>query len=123
MPEGLHLALGALWLSSAFGALVTPLPYPVSLVIWMMHCAGSLVLFADGLHRYLKSHCSEEGVHLDGGDRVSTLGYADDFVLLADTVEGLQRLIDAAAEFCAAVGMAINVPKTKAMVFSGSTLR
>ena len=47
MPEGLHLALWALWLSSAFGALVTPLPYPVSLVIWIMHYAGSHV--ADGL--------------------------------------------------------------------------
>ena len=55
---------------------------------------------------------------MDGGDRVSVLGYADDFVLLATTAEGLQQLIDAAADYCVAIGMAISVPKTKTMVFT-----
>ena len=75
-------------------------------------------LFIDGLHRYLKARCPEEGIHVDGGDKVTVLGYADDFVLLAVSAEGLQQLIDATADYCVAIGMAISVPKTKTMVFT-----
>jgi len=63
------------------------------------------------------SGCLSQGVYLGGGDRVSILGYADDCVLLADSAEGLQRLIDATAVLCATIGMTISVPKTKTMVF------
>jgi hypothetical protein len=49
---------------------------------------------------------------------VLDLGYADDFLLLADTPHGLQRLIDATSAFCVATGMQICVPKPKMMVFA-----
>ncbi len=75
-------------------------------------------LFADGLHRYLKANCPELGVHVDGGDKLSILGYAYYFVLLADGAEGLQQLIDATAYFCVAIGMVNSVPEKKAMVFA-----
>ena len=75
-------------------------------------------LFIDGLYRYLKACCPKGGVNVNGGDKVSILGYADDFVLLADSAEGLQQLIDATGEYCVAIGMAICVPKTKTKVFT-----
>ena len=57
-------------------------------------------LFADGLHRYLLAECPDERHVLSDRLRVPDIGYADDFVLLADTLEGLQRLIDATMAFC-----------------------
>jgi hypothetical protein len=75
-------------------------------------------LFADGLHRCLLSQCPGVGPQLRNGTSVPDLGYADDFALLATTPDGLQRLIDAAAGFCAETGMVISVEKTKIVVFS-----
>ena len=75
-------------------------------------------LFADGLHRYLLARCPGRGPLLSDGRRIPDLGYADDFVLLADSPKGLQELIDATAEFCAATGMQISTDKTKVLVFS-----
>ena len=75
-------------------------------------------LFADGLHRFLLAECLDLGPALSDGRRVPDLGYADDFVLLADTPEGLQRLIDATAAFCVATGMQICIQKTKVLVFA-----
>ena len=43
-------------------------------------------LFADGLHRYLKLYCPDEGFALADGTVVPHLGYADDFVLLAGSL-------------------------------------
>ena len=75
-------------------------------------------LFADGLHRYLLARCPGRGPLLSDGRRIPDLGYADDFVLLANSLEGLQELIDATADFCAATGMQISTDKTKVLVFS-----
>jgi len=47
-------------------------------------------LFADDLHRHVIAHCPDVGNDVDGGDKVSILGYADAFVLLADRAQGLQ---------------------------------
>ena len=74
-------------------------------------------LFADGLNRYINVHCPTEGPALDQDTKVPILGYADDFVLLADSPAGLQKLIDAAATFCDMVGMIICTVKTKVVVF------
>ena len=74
-------------------------------------------LFADGLHRYVNTHCPTEGFALDQDTKVPILGYADDFVLLADSAAGLQKLIDAVATFCDMVGMIICTVKTKVVVF------
>ena len=70
-------------------------------------------LFADGLHRFLL-HC---GPCLANGKAVPDLGYADDFVLLATTAQGLQRLLDAVAKFCISMGMVISIQKTKVIAF------
>ena len=75
-------------------------------------------LFADGLHRFLLAECPDQGPVLSDGRHVPDLGYADDFVLLADTPEGLQRLIDATIAFCVATGMQICIQKTKVLVFA-----
>ncbi len=55
-------------------------------------------LFADGLHRHLLHRCPGAGPPLRTGACVPDLGYADDFTLLSTTPDGLQRLLDAAAE-------------------------
>ena len=54
------------------------------------------------------------------GTRVRDLGYADDFALLATTPAGLQKLMDAAQEFCVQTGMVICPDKTKVVVFAGA---
>ena len=74
-------------------------------------------LFADGLHRHLLQRCPGVGPPLRNGTYVPDLGYADDFALLATTPADLQRLIDAAVEFCDQTGMVISVDKTKVVVF------
>ncbi len=74
--------------------------------------------FIDGLHRHLLWRCPDEGPQLRCGQRVPDLAYADDFVLMAATPTGLQRLLDAAVEFCQLVGMVISVEKSKVMVFT-----
>ena len=79
-------------------------------------------LLADGLYRYVNVHCPTEGPALDQNTRVPILGYADDFVLLADTPAGLQKLINAAATFCDMVGMIICTVKTKVVVFGPQSM-
>ena len=75
-------------------------------------------LFADGLHRFLAARCQDTGPVLSDGRRVPDLGYADDFVLLAESPKDLQALINATVEFCEATGMLISADKTKVLVFS-----
>ena len=75
-------------------------------------------LFADGLHRYLKLYCPHEGFALADGTLVPHLGYADDFVLLATSAAGLQRLLDAAGRFFVSMVMVISIPKTFVLVFN-----
>lgn len=53
---------------------------------------------------------------MDGGDKVPNFGYVDDSVLLADSPEGLQRLLDATSDVCDGIGMMTCVQKTKTMV-------
>lgn len=77
-------------------------------------------LFLDGLHRYLVHHCPGAGPLLRDGTHVPDLAYADDVGLLGILAPGLQRLIDAAASFCAQVGMRISPAKTFVMVFGAA---
>ena len=71
-------------------------------------------LFADGLHRYLQLYCPEDA----DGTLVPDLGYADDFVLLANSAAGLQRLLDTAGRLLASMAMVISIPKTFLLVFN-----
>ena len=75
-------------------------------------------LFADGLHRYQKLYCPREGFALADGTLVPDLGYADDFVLLATSAAGLQRLLDAAGRFFVSMAMVISIPKTFVLVLN-----
>lgn len=79
-------------------------------------------LFAYGLHRYIKVHCPAQGPALEADVRVPILGYAEDFVLLTSSPGDPQRLNDAAAAFCDAIGMIICVVKTQTMVFAAQPM-
>ena len=46
--------------------------------------------------------------------------FADDIVLLAESAEDLQKLIDVVADFCGKWRMHLNVTKTKVMVFNAA---
>jgi hypothetical protein len=73
---------------------------------------------ADGLPRYLAHHCPGIGIKLPDGTNLSvidlqTLGFADDFALVAPTVEDLQRLVNATHEWCQLMDMSLNGAKTQ----------
>ena len=55
-----------------------------------------------------------EGVRI-GGKNVNNIRYADDMVLVADTEEKLQALVDKLQEECGGVGLRINIMKTEVM--------
>lgn len=60
---------------------------------------------------------SKDGISINGV-LINNLRYADDTVLLADTSEGLQRLIEKVAEICENYNMRLNTNKTKVMIIS-----
>ena len=68
--------------------------------------------FADMVHR----EAPELGPLLIDG-RVPLLFYADDLVLMADSAEKLQQLLDLLASFCQRTGMQVNLTKTQAVIF------
>ena len=45
------------------------------------------------------------------------LMYADDLVLMGDTIGNIQKLLDTLSEFCDKWGLSVNMDKTKLMVF------
>ena len=51
-----------------------------------------------------------------GGEEYSNLRYADDTVLIAETIEELQDLVNEVKERSLAKGLKMNVKKTKTMV-------
>ena len=84
-------------------------------------CPISPTLFgvmADGLPRYLAHHCPTVGIKLSDGTclsviRIQALGFADDFALIAPTVEDLQVLVDATHKWCDTMDMMLNGAKTQ----------
>ena len=52
------------------------------------------------------------------GININNIRYADDAVLIADSLKKLQKLIDSVNEACKAYAVEINVKKTKVMVIS-----
>uniref|UniRef100_A0A8D8VC16 Craniofacial development protein 2 n=1 Tax=Cacopsylla melanoneura TaxID=428564 RepID=A0A8D8VC16_9HEMI len=58
---------------------------------------------------------SEEGILLNG-ERISNIRYADDTVLMANTPQQLQNLIDRVARASATYNMKLNTSKTKIMI-------
>jgi hypothetical protein len=57
-----------------------------------------------------------EGGAAVGANLLRTLLYADDIVLIADSVEQLQEMIDVLAKYCAEWRMSVNLSKSQAMV-------
>lgn len=58
---------------------------------------------------------SEEGIKING-EIINNLRYADDTVLIADSPEDLQTLIDRVVEACERYGMKLNCKKTKILI-------
>lgn len=54
-----------------------------------------------------------------GGVCIKVLLYADDLVLLADSPESLQRMINRLQKYCEDWRLSVNVSKSKAMIFRG----
>ena len=82
-------------------------------------------LFIDALEGFLAVRAPAAGLRIRRcmGDsstpqrRLSALIYADDIVLLSETPQQLQLLLDALAEFCSSVGLSISRHKTSVMTF------
>ena len=67
----------------------------------------------------------EEWLTLQGGDGVrlgefviKLILYVDDIVLISKSAHGLKMRLYALEYFCRAVGMQVNIRKTKIMIFS-----
>ena len=61
--------------------------------------------------------CPSKGVDL-GGKLLQVLLYADDLVILAESPQDLQALLDALHSFCRLNGMTVNIKKSDALVFN-----
>ena len=57
------------------------------------------------------------GVKVDRREKLSLLCYADDVVLLAESEEDLQSMLDVVSHWCKQWRLEVNVSKTKVMVF------
>ena len=57
------------------------------------------------------------GVKING-ENINNIRYADDTVLIADSEENLQRLLDITIEKSEEIGLTLNVKKTECMVIS-----
>ena len=73
------------------------------------------ILFVNELEHMLK--LSEfKGIHVWEATEVLLLMYADDIVLVGETVIQLQRKINILEQFCKKHGMKVNLDKTKVMI-------
>ena len=69
-------------------------------------------LLAVGLHAFLQALGIADGIAVANDVLITYLAHADIFCLVSATADGLQRLIDAADAWCAAVGMQAGPAKT-----------
>ena len=79
-----------------------------------------LNLFTDSLIREVKSECTDKGLGLEsinGGGfwRVNVLLFADDTVLLGESSESLQRLVNVFNRVCEKKKLVVNGGKSKVM--------
>ena len=69
----------------------------------------------------LPDHVSDAHCNPIKGDEInhnSCIAWADDIVLLSETEEGLQCMLDKLTLYCEKNRMQINIDKTKAMIFN-----
>jgi hypothetical protein len=74
-------------------------------------------LFIDRLEAFLQTTVSGCGVQV-AGRLLQVLLFADDLVLMAETPQELQLLLDALCLFCRANGLTVNTRKTEVVVFN-----
>ena len=71
-------------------------------------------IYSDMILRNLENYT---GVKING-ENINNIRYADDTVLIADSVENLQRLLDITIEKSEEMGLTLNVKKTECMIIS-----
>ncbi len=83
-------------------------------------CPLSSVLFnlyVNDIFDVINKHSSSD-IYLNENNKINALMYADDLVMISRTKEGLQRQIDSLHEYCQTWKLAINIKKTKSIVFN-----
>ena len=82
-------------------------------------CPLSLILFNVYVNEIFNrvNENNDSNIYL-GNTKVNALMYADDLILLSETKEGLQNLINKVNDFCTERKLSINTKKTKVMVFN-----
>ena len=60
---------------------------------------------------------------LPNGEKISSLLYADDLIILSQSASGLQNCLNLLSEFCVKWNLTANLKKTKAMVFQKKNKR
>ena len=73
-------------------------------------------IFIDKVESFFREKCPAVGVKVLG-KLVQVLLYADDLVLMAESPEELQQLLDCLSDFCTACSMKVNVRKSEVVVF------
>ena len=71
-------------------------------------------IYSEGIFREALDEC-DVGISLNG-KRINNIRYADDAVIFADSLEGLQQLRNRVTESSRRNGLDINVNKTKLMI-------
>ena len=95
----------------------------VHLVKYLTACTvsyreASLALHSLTVHEDLSSFLDDQhGINI-GHIILVYLLWADDLILIADTMEGLQRQIDGLEQFCRKWHMIVNLVKTKVCVYN-----
>jgi hypothetical protein len=79
-------------------------------------CPLSPALFGLFIEELASRLSKVDGGAAVGANLLRTLLYADDIVLIADTPEQLQEMIDVLAKYCAEWRMSVNLSKSQAMV-------
>lgn len=74
-------------------------------------------LFINDLPKSLLNAHRTDPFILPNGDKLSSLLYADDLVLISKSSEGLQNCIDVVSSFCKSWHLSVNHKKSKVLIF------
>ena len=67
------------------------------------------------LHLIREALEDEKGINING-QNITNIRYADDTIIMAESEQQLQRMIDKLDATCEQYGMAMNAKKTKTMI-------
>ena len=74
-------------------------------------------IFISELSNYLDTNGAKGCQLMPDTTEINALYYADDIVVMADTIGGLNKHIKSIQDFCKNWGMKVNMSKTQIMVF------